>query len=250
MQGMEELIKQAFIHVDVIGPHVHEGHYDLVSPSGEIILPQIWESMVQPGWDVTMHMWPMPEPPPPPPPAAQGMFPRSDMPPPPPAPDVMVFPPGPVRKKKKGKTLPPNFFMGVPPPPPGRQDLANPAGAPPPPPPPVIVSPNSNPIPTFRKSEASSLYSTATKRRLDAKSPFFKWTVGANSGIVPRKGKFLRPKTTVMYDKRYDDDDDDASSIQPVRKSKKGKGKGAAAGDGGSEEVVERLLLKWTSDEP
>jgi hypothetical protein len=67
-KGMEELIKQAFLHVDVIGPHVHEGHYDLVGPDGEIILPQVWETIVQPDWAITMHMWPMPEPPPPPPP--------------------------------------------------------------------------------------------------------------------------------------------------------------------------------------
>src|SRR5579862_9182392 len=60
---MEELIKQAFLHVDVIGPHVHEGHYDLVGPNGEIILPQVWETMIEPDWAVTMHMWPMPEPP-------------------------------------------------------------------------------------------------------------------------------------------------------------------------------------------
>ena len=64
---MEELVKQAFLHVDVIGPHVNEGHYDLVGPDGEIIVPQVWEAMIQPGWDVTMHMWPMPEPPQPPP---------------------------------------------------------------------------------------------------------------------------------------------------------------------------------------
>ncbi|KAJ4357664.1 uncharacterized protein N0V89_002240 [Didymosphaeria variabile] len=63
-KGMEELIKQAFLHVDVIGPHVHEGHYDLVGPDGEIILPQVWETVVQPDWAITMHMWPMPEPPP------------------------------------------------------------------------------------------------------------------------------------------------------------------------------------------
>jgi hypothetical protein len=65
---MEELIKQAFLHVDIIGSHVHEGHYDLVGPDGEIILPQVWETMVQPDWTVTMHMWPMPEPPQLPPP--------------------------------------------------------------------------------------------------------------------------------------------------------------------------------------
>ncbi|KAK4137996.1 hypothetical protein BT67DRAFT_339592, partial [Trichocladium antarcticum] len=47
-QGMEELIKQAFIHVDVIGPHVQEGHYDLVGPNGEIILPTVWEKVVEP----------------------------------------------------------------------------------------------------------------------------------------------------------------------------------------------------------
>ncbi|KAK3936798.1 hypothetical protein QBC46DRAFT_394230 [Diplogelasinospora grovesii] len=58
-QGMEELITQAFLHVDVIGPHVREGHYDLMGPNGDIILPSIWERVIQPDWAVTMHMWPM-----------------------------------------------------------------------------------------------------------------------------------------------------------------------------------------------
>lgn len=79
---MEELVKQAFLHVDVIGPHVMEGHYDLIGPEGEIILPQVWESVVEPGWSISMQMWPMPEPeprwrpggpgPPPPPRPAPG----------------------------------------------------------------------------------------------------------------------------------------------------------------------------------
>lgn len=56
---MEELIKQAFLHVDVIGPHVQEGHYDLIGPNGEIILPSVWERVVEPDWSITMHMWPM-----------------------------------------------------------------------------------------------------------------------------------------------------------------------------------------------
>lgn len=60
---MEDLIRQAFLHVDVIGPHVQDGHYDLVGPNGEIILPQVWETMIEPDWAITMHMWPMPEPP-------------------------------------------------------------------------------------------------------------------------------------------------------------------------------------------
>ena len=69
---MEELIRQAFLHVEIIGPHVAEGHYDLVGPNGEIILPQVWETMIEPDWTITMHLWPIPEPPkeeePPPPP--------------------------------------------------------------------------------------------------------------------------------------------------------------------------------------
>lgn len=70
---MEELIRQAFLHVDIIGQHVAEGHYDLVGPNGDIILPQVWETVVEPDWTITMHMWPIPEkpkdpePPPPPP---------------------------------------------------------------------------------------------------------------------------------------------------------------------------------------
>lgn len=58
---MEKLIRQAFMHVDVIGMHVQEGHYDLLGPNGEIILPEVWETTVQPDWSITMHMWPMPE---------------------------------------------------------------------------------------------------------------------------------------------------------------------------------------------
>jgi len=60
-QGMEELIKQVFMHVDIVGAHVAEGHYDLIGEQGEIILPQVWETLIKPGMSITMHMWPMPE---------------------------------------------------------------------------------------------------------------------------------------------------------------------------------------------
>ncbi|KAJ5818277.1 hypothetical protein N7474_003868 [Penicillium riverlandense] len=60
-QGMEDLIRQAFLHIEVIGPHVAEGHYDLVGPNGDIILPQVWETVIEPDWTITMHMWPVPE---------------------------------------------------------------------------------------------------------------------------------------------------------------------------------------------
>ncbi|KAK5654000.1 hypothetical protein OQA88_7677 [Cercophora sp. LCS_1] len=59
--GIEELIKQAFLHVDILGAQVADGHYDLLT-SGEIILPALWERTVEPGMEIEMHMWPMPEP--------------------------------------------------------------------------------------------------------------------------------------------------------------------------------------------
>lgn len=61
---MEELIKQAFLQVDVLGPHVQQGHYDLTGPNGEIILPTVWEKVIQPDWSITMTMWPVDKSPP------------------------------------------------------------------------------------------------------------------------------------------------------------------------------------------
>ncbi len=55
---MEDLIKQAFMHVDVLGPHVHQGHYDLMV-DGTIILPTLWEKVMEPDSDVVMTMWPI-----------------------------------------------------------------------------------------------------------------------------------------------------------------------------------------------
>ena len=59
---MEYLIKEAFLHVAGLGPHVADGQYDLLGPKDEIIMPSIWESVIEPGWEITMHMWPIPEP--------------------------------------------------------------------------------------------------------------------------------------------------------------------------------------------
>ena len=60
-QGMEELIFASFLRVDIVGPQVQAGRYDLVGPDGKIILPQVWEQLIEPGMSITMHMWPMPE---------------------------------------------------------------------------------------------------------------------------------------------------------------------------------------------
>ncbi|EAT88644.2 hypothetical protein SNOG_03439 [Parastagonospora nodorum SN15] len=186
-KGMEELIKQAFLHVDVIGPHVHEGHYDLVGPDGEIILPQVWETMIQPDWAITMHMWPMPEPPPPPPepkpvdPYAQGY--------PPPPPDMAQFHSHhmPVGKSKslknkdkvklKRSSMPPMMMHhdphvvqvppmpsphGAAPPPPPPPPHPGMQGVPPPPPAVMVMPQPSQPKP----------------RKKSAPAPFFRWAAG------------------------------------------------------------------------
>ncbi len=164
---MDDLIKQAFLHVEVIGPHVIEGHYDLIGPNGEIILPQVWETMIEPDWLITMQMWPMPEPPPP----------KPGPPPPPPAPAgppggiVLVEPPKGGGKKKAGPGPGPPPMM-----PPGISIV--PGGPPPPPPAPgappgmVVGGPG------------------AGKKAKPAKvSPLLAWTAGRTAG--KNSGKVL-----------------------------------------------------------
>lgn len=114
---MEELIRQAFLHVEVIGPHVADGHYDLVGPNGDIILPQVWETVIEPDWTVTMHMWPMPEKPKTP-----------DLPPLDMDGDVPIVLVNPKKKggHAPGAPLPPPFAPGVP--------IIKDGGPPPPPP--------------------------------------------------------------------------------------------------------------------
>lgn len=55
---MEGFIVQAFTNIEGFGPHVMNGHYDLEGPEGELIVKEIWRSTVQPGWQITMKMWP------------------------------------------------------------------------------------------------------------------------------------------------------------------------------------------------
>jgi len=52
-----------FLRAEVIGPQVAKGHYDLVGPNGETILPQVWETTIEPDWAITMRMWPSSDPP-------------------------------------------------------------------------------------------------------------------------------------------------------------------------------------------
>lgn len=115
---MEELIKQAFQSIEVIGPLVQRGMFDLIGPSGDIILPQVWDKVIEPDWQITMVMWP---------PADRGKFP----------PGHPYFnragPPGrggipmapPIGARRSGvPPPPPPAWAGMPPrPPPGRSSI-------------------------------------------------------------------------------------------------------------------------------
>jgi hypothetical protein len=97
---MEELINQAFLHVGIIGEHVQQGRYDLVGPEGEVILPQLWETVIEPGWEIKMHMWLIPEQP------SQSLEPHSRTPQPPQPLDItspLVVATTPLAKKKAKK---------------------------------------------------------------------------------------------------------------------------------------------------
>ena len=56
-QGMEQLILQAFRNVENFSEQVAAGHFDLVGPEGDIILPGTWESCVEPNTQIVMYMW-------------------------------------------------------------------------------------------------------------------------------------------------------------------------------------------------
>ncbi|KAI4262668.1 MAG: hypothetical protein L6R42_002160 [Xanthoria sp. 1 TBL-2021] len=60
-EGIHSLICDAFLHVEGLGPHVSVSHYDLMDPSGNIIRPMIWEDVIEPGWTISMHIWPIEE---------------------------------------------------------------------------------------------------------------------------------------------------------------------------------------------
>lgn len=54
---MESLIKRSFSHIEYLNTEVFKGSYDILSPTGEIILPEIWDSVVRPGWVVDLRFW-------------------------------------------------------------------------------------------------------------------------------------------------------------------------------------------------
>ncbi|KAK6381032.1 uncharacterized protein PV06_10773 [Exophiala oligosperma] len=61
-RDMEGLINQAFAHVEGLADAVLAGRYDLIGPDKEIIMPNYWESTIEPDMHISMMLWPVPEP--------------------------------------------------------------------------------------------------------------------------------------------------------------------------------------------
>ncbi|KAG9567821.1 hypothetical protein KCU71_g3416, partial [Aureobasidium melanogenum] len=59
--SLENILVSAFLDIERIRPYVMNGNYRLIGPSDDVILPKDWESLVQPGWEVQMQLWPVTE---------------------------------------------------------------------------------------------------------------------------------------------------------------------------------------------
>ncbi|KAL6714174.1 hypothetical protein ACLMJK_008668 [Lecanora helva] len=58
---LEGLIRRRFTPHDPVGLKVFKKEYDILSPTGEIILPETWELLLQPGWTIGMRLRPTQE---------------------------------------------------------------------------------------------------------------------------------------------------------------------------------------------
>lgn len=56
---MRICIVEAFRHIQGLGIHVNQGHFDLEDDTnGNIILPELWVNTIKPGMSIKMKMWP------------------------------------------------------------------------------------------------------------------------------------------------------------------------------------------------
>jgi len=177
---MEELIRQAFLHVEGLGPHVADGHYDLIGPNGEIILPRVWETTIEPDWSVSMHMWPMPEPPKHGHPGMQG-----------PPPHHLHRPHSRhthAGHRGPGPGMPPSQMRGGPGPPPPPMNW--PGGPPPPRPASGRNGPGGEPVIVNLTRRPPKEHRSGSRNKRDSTKGVLGWMAGTNKGARPAgKGK-------------------------------------------------------------
>ncbi|CAG7558757.1 unnamed protein product [Fusarium equiseti] len=58
-KGMEQKIKEALGQHDVIGQQILNGDYNVIGPTGSIIMPNCWRFVIEPGMDVTLIIPPI-----------------------------------------------------------------------------------------------------------------------------------------------------------------------------------------------
>ena len=55
MQDMEKMIRRSHSRMESLHTQLMRGDYDILSPTGEIILPDVWSEVVQPGWVIQLR---------------------------------------------------------------------------------------------------------------------------------------------------------------------------------------------------
>ncbi|EXJ58704.1 hypothetical protein A1O7_06133 [Cladophialophora yegresii CBS 114405] len=56
-KGMEALVTQCLTQFEDLAQDFAAGYYDLLGPTKQIIRPQDWEDVIEPGMQITMQMW-------------------------------------------------------------------------------------------------------------------------------------------------------------------------------------------------
>ena len=55
LKDMESLIRRSFSRIESMHSLVCRGEYDILSPTGEIILPDVWSTVLKGGWVVELR---------------------------------------------------------------------------------------------------------------------------------------------------------------------------------------------------
>lgn len=58
---INDIFKTAEFEPQSLAAAISQEYYDLVGPEGSIILPLVWGELIEPGWSISMQMWPLPE---------------------------------------------------------------------------------------------------------------------------------------------------------------------------------------------
>lgn len=58
--GMKSAINRIFLMYPEWQSQIAFQRYDLIAPQGQVVLPQHWEDLIKPNWNILMKLWPFP----------------------------------------------------------------------------------------------------------------------------------------------------------------------------------------------